>query len=59
MKKGTWSRTSFFDGYIQITKSDLYGIHVKIGRWMLARETVEMYESTKRALKVRAKEMNK
>jgi hypothetical protein len=42
-----YQRWAFFDGYIAITRSPMYGIHIQVGRWMIGRETPESYGVTK------------
>lgn len=49
MKEGTWSKTSFFGGLIEITKSDLYRFHLRMGSVAVYRETPKLYAIVKEA----------
>lgn len=52
MKKATKApirKWHLFGGRILVTRSPLYGIHIQVGRWLLARETREAQEATQGA----------
>lgn len=41
-----FQRREFFGGYIAVTRSPIYGVHVQVGRWTVGRETEEAYAIT-------------
>lgn len=62
MKKPTKApirKWHLFGGHILISRSPLYGVHIQVGRWLLARETSEVYETTKKARRRIAKGADK
>lgn len=51
MSKSNWSRVRLFGGFIQITSSDLFRFHLRIGPLALYLESGQLYALSKKQRK--------